>query len=100
MVAASRYSSSKSRCSTIISSLWTGLNPSIRALHMFTSAGMTTSVPYVKENGVSPVDLWGVVRYAHKTLGSSSAQLPLALSNLLFNPLRIVLLTALAYPLL
>ena len=84
----------------LISSFWTGLNPPILALHMFTSAGMTASAPYVKENGVSPVDLWGVVRYAHKTLGSSLAQLLLALSNLLFNPFRIALLTASACPLL
>ena len=88
------------RCSIIISSFWTGLNPSIRALHTFTSTGMTASAPYVRENGVSLVDLRGVVRYAHKTLGSFSAQLPLAPSNLLFNPFRIALLTALACPLL
>ena len=100
MTAASRYSSSKSRCSIIISSFWTGLNPSIRALHTFTSTGMTASAPYVRENGVSLVDLRGVVRYAHKTLGSFSAQLPLAPSNVLFNPFRIALLTALACPLL
>ena len=100
MVAASRYSSSESRCSTIISSLWTGLNPSIHALHMFTLAGRTASAPYVRENGVSPMDLRGVIRYAHKTLGSSLAQLPLTPSNLLFNPLRIALLAASACPLL
>ena len=40
---------------------------------MFTSAGITASAPYVKENEVSPVDLRGVVRYVHKTLGNSSA---------------------------
>ena len=73
MTATSRYSSSKSRRSTIISSFWPGLNPSIRVLHMFTSDGITASASYVRENVVSLVDLRGVVRYAHKTLGSSSA---------------------------
>ena len=100
MTTASQYSSSKSRCSTIISSFWTGLNPSICALHTFTSAGMTASTPYVGENGVFLVDLRGVVQYAHKTLGNSSTQLPLAPSNLLFNPFKIALLTASAYQLL
>ena len=55
---------------------------------------MTASAPYVRENGVSPVDLLGVVQYAHKTLGSSSAHLPLVLSNLFFNPFTIALLVA------
>ena len=100
MTTSSRYSFSKSRCSTIISSFWTGLNPLIRVLHTFTSASMMAYAPYVKENGVSLVDLRGVVRYAHKTLGNSSAQLPLAPSNLLFNLFKIALLTASAYPLL
>ena len=100
MIATSRYSFSKSKHSTIISSFWTRLNPSTCVLHMFTSAGITASTPYVRENGVSLVDLRGVVRYAHKTLGSSLAQLPLALSSLLFNPFNIVLLMVSAYPLL
>ena len=99
MIAASRYSSSKSKRSTIISSFWTGSNPSTRALHRFTMTGITASALYVRENGVSPMDLWGVIQYAHKTLGSSLAQLPLAPSNLLFNPFKIVLLMASACPL-
>ena len=73
MTADSWYSSSKSKRSTIISSFWMGSNPSIRVLHMFTSASITASAPYVRENRVSPVDLRDVVRYAHKTLGNSSA---------------------------
>ena len=100
MVAVSRYSSSRSKCSTIIPSFRMGLNPSTRALHRFTSADITTSAPYVKENGVSPVDLLGVVRYAHNTLGNSSAHLPFASPNLFFNPFTIVLLMASACPLL
>ena len=53
---------------------------------------MTTSVMYVRENGVSLVDLLGVIQYAHKTLDSSSAHLPLIPSNLFFNPFTIALL--------
>ena len=40
---------------------------------MFASVGMTASALYVRENGVSPVDLPDVVWYAHKTLDSFSA---------------------------
>ena len=100
MVAASRYSFSRSKRSTIIPSFRAGLNPSTRALHRFTLASIMASAPYVKENGVSPIDLLGVVQYAHKTLGSSSAHLPFASSNLFFNPFTIVLLMASACPLL
>ena len=56
---------------------------------------MTAFVPYVRENGVSPVDLLGVVWYAHRILGNSSARLPLVPSNLLFNSFTITLLVAL-----
>lgn len=34
------------------------------------------------------MDLLGVVWYAHKTLGNSSAYLPLLPSNLFFNPVH------------
>ena len=44
-------------------------NSATHALHNFISAGMMASAPYVRENGVSPIDLLGVVQYAHKTLG-------------------------------
>ena len=71
-----------------------------RALHKLTLAGVTAFAPYVKENGVSFMDLRGVVRYAHKTLGSSSAQLPFAPSSLLFRPFTSTLFTASAWPLL
>ena len=43
-----------------------------------TSAGMTASLPYASQNGVSPISLLAVVWYAHKTLGSSSGQMPFA----------------------
>lgn len=56
---------------------------------------MTASAPYVRENGVSPMDLLGVVRYAHKMLGSSLAHLPLVPSNIFFNLIMIALLVAL-----
>ena len=39
---------------------------------------MTASLPYASQNGVSPVGLLAVVWYAHKTLGSSSGQMPFA----------------------
>jgi len=61
---------------------------------------MVASAPYVKENGVLPVDLLGVVRYAHKMFGSSSAYLPFVPSNLFFNPFTITLLVASAWLLL
>ena len=72
------------------------MNLETRALHKFTSAGMTASAPYVKENGVSSMDLLEVVRYTHRTLGNSFAHLPLAPSNLLFNLFTMALLVALA----
>jgi len=61
---------------------------------------MTASTLYVRENRVSPVDLFLVVWYAHRTLGNSFAHLPLAPSNLLFNPFTMALLVALAWSLL
>ena len=100
MVAISRYSSSKSKRFTINPSFWAGANSETRALHRFISTGMAIFAPYVRENEVSPVDLLGVVRYTHKTLGSSSAHLPFALSSIFFNPFTIALLVALAWPLL
>ena len=92
----SQYSSNKSSCFTMISSFSVRVNPETQALHKFTSASMTTSIPYVRENGFSPVNLLGVVWHAHKMLGNSSAQLPLVPSNLFFNPFTIALLVDLA----
>ena len=100
MVTASRCSSNKFKRSVINPSFRAGVNSSTQALHRFTSAGIIASAPYVKENGVSPVDILGVVRYAHRTLGSSSAHLPFASSSLFFNPFTIALLVASACPLL
>ena len=77
-----------------------GLNPKTQALHKFTSAGMTASTPYVRENGVSPTDLLKVVQYAQRTLGNSSAYPPLAPSNLFFSPFIMALLVSSAWPLL
>ena len=73
----SLHSSNRSSNFTINSLFLVGINPKTRALHKFTLASMTTSTSYVRENGVSPLDLLGVVRYAQKTLDSSSAHLPL-----------------------
>ena len=46
-----------------------------------TSAGITASLPYASQNGVSPVGVLAVVQYAHKMLGSSSGQIPFAPSS-------------------
>ena len=100
MVANSQHSSNWSRCFTINSPFSAGINPTIRAIHKFTLAGMTASTPYIRENWFSPVDLLGVVQYAHKTLGSSSTHQPLAPFNLFFNPPTIALLVASAWLLL
>jgi len=100
MVAASQCSSNKFKRSAINPSFWAGVNSSTPALHRFTSAGITASAPYVKENGVPPVDLLGVIRCAHKMLGSSFAHLPFAPSSLFFNSFTIALLVASACPLL
>ena len=70
------------------------MNLATWALHKFTSADMTASASYVRENGVSLMDLLGFIQYAHKTLGSSLAHLSLAPSNLFFNLPTIALLVA------
>jgi len=49
---------------------------------------MTAFEPYIIENGVSLVDLLGVVWYIHNTCGNSSTHLPLVSSNLFFIPLN------------
>ena len=100
IVANSRCSSNKSSCFNINSEFLVGLNLTTQELHRFISAGITASAPYVREKGVSLVDLLGVVRYAHRTLGNSSAHLPLEPFNLFFNPFTIALLVASAWPLL
>ena len=97
IIADSRRSSSMSNYFIINSEFLTGLNPETWALHKFTSTSITTSAPYVRENRVSPVDLLGVVQYAHRTLGNSSIHPPLAPSNLLFNLFTIALLMASAW---
>ena len=94
------HSSNRSSYFTINSPFLVGTNPVTQAPHWFNSAYMTTSTPYVRENRVSPVELLGVVQYAHETLGSSSAHLPLMPANLFFNPFTIALLVASTWPLL
>ena len=46
-----------------------------------TFAGITASLSYASRNGVSPVDVLAVFRYAHKTLGNSSGHMPFAPSS-------------------
>ena len=45
------------------------------------SAGITTSLPYASQNGVSPVGVLAVVLYAYRMLSSSSGQIPFAPSS-------------------
>ena len=42
-----------------------------------TSAGMTASLPYASQNGVSPVGVLAAVLYAYKMLGNSFGHIPL-----------------------
>ena len=100
MVADSRRSSNRFNCFSVNFEFLVRLNPETRVLHKFTSAIMTASTPYVRKNEVSPVDLLEVIRYAYRTLGNFSAYLPLAPSNLLFNPFTMALLVASAWLLL
>ena len=44
-----------------------------------TSAGMIMSLLYASRNSISLVGVLAVVRYAHRTLGSSFGQIPFAL---------------------
>jgi len=60
--------------------------------------GNMASVPYVRLNGVSPVEVCGVHLYAHKIFGSFSAHNLFALPNLLFSCPRINLFAAYACP--
>ena len=94
IVTDSQNSSSMFNYFIINSEFSIGLNPETRALHKFTFTNMTTSAPYVRENKVSPIDLLAIVRYAHRTLGNSSIDPPLAPFNLLFNLFTMALLVA------
>ena len=42
---------------------------------------MTASAPYASPNGVSPIGVLVVVRYAHRTFGNSLGQIPFAPSS-------------------
>ena len=93
-------SSNKFNYFSINSEFLARVNLETRALHKFIFAGTTDSAPYFIENGVSLVVLFGIVRYAHRTLGNSSAHLLLAPSNLFFNSFTMALLVASAWSLL
>ena len=75
-------------------------NSSVLIVGNLASSGITASEPHVIEKWVSPIDFLDVVRYDHRTWGSSSTHFPLALSNLFFSPPIITLLVASACPLL
>ncbi|KAM2866170.1 hypothetical protein COP2_022253 [Malus domestica] len=55
--------------------------------------------PYAMENGVSPVTHLLVVRYAHRTSGSSSSHLPFLYERVFLRQLMMVLLDTSACPL-
>ena len=65
---------------------------------MLISAGMTSSAPKARENGVAPVEFFEVVLYDHKTPGSSSTHLPFAFSSRFLSVLTMVLLVDYACP--
>ena len=99
-IATSPHSSAKSRlremsCSLLLPRNWSDLN-----VGKPISVGITASDPYVIENGVSLVDLLGVVRYVYKTWGNSSTHLPLASSSLFLKLSTITLFVTSAWPLL
>uniref|UniRef100_A0A2N9HIY7 Uncharacterized protein n=1 Tax=Fagus sylvatica TaxID=28930 RepID=A0A2N9HIY7_FAGSY len=81
-----------------VCSLFSGSNSSECKVGRPISSGITASTPYVRENGVSPVEFRGVVLNVHSTLGSSSTHRPLAFSSIFLIPLRIVLLRDFACP--
>lgn len=71
---------------------------SILMVSNLTSIGIIALVPNVKLNGVSWVNVQGLVWYAHNTLGSSSIHLPLDTSNFIMSPCRIILLVTSTLP--
>ena len=74
-----RWSCSSLSSSRYLTTLW---------LAICTSTGMTASLPKASLKGVSPVGVLTVVRYAHRTPGSSSNRTPFAPSSrvlMIFN---------------
>jgi len=63
-----------------------------------TSTDRIASEPYVSMNGNSFAAVFLVIQREHKTLGSSSAHLPLASSSFFCKPCKITLLVASACP--
>lgn len=92
--ARSRHSSSKSISKASIMSLW----PVSKALDWRVgkpiSKGIIASLPKHSANGVSLVDLLGVVRWAYSIVSSSLTHLPLAFSKCFLIPSMITLLEA------
>ena len=69
-----------------------------RAVGALVLTGMTTSDLYANDSGVAPVEVHAVVLYEHKTLGSSSAHLPLYFSSRFLSIFTIILFVDLAWP--
>nr|GEX66818.1 hypothetical protein [Tanacetum cinerariifolium] len=85
-VALSRFSSSMSRFSSKASSfrIWSTFVHLREGIHIL--IGIMDSLPYVRENGVSPLLALIMVRCAHSTCDTSSIQFLLPSSNLALIP--------------
>ncbi|GJX34233.1 hypothetical protein Tco_0245790 [Tanacetum coccineum] len=81
IAACSLFSSLRSKFISKDSSFFIKSTSAVRSVGMPISAGMTASVPYVSENGVSPLLDLIMVRCAHRTCESSPIQSLLLSSN-------------------
>lgn len=97
----SHCSSRRSRLSIKSWELVSSLVWIVLKVPIVSSIGSITSTLYVKMNGVSCVPILGVVPYDHNTVGSSSAQLPLAFPSHFLIPFGVSLcmtITSLVVP--
>ena len=88
----SRYSSTRSKFVAISFSLCSKFGSIVLMLGTMTLGEMIASEPYARENEVSPIARLLVVRYAHRTPGSSSGQLPFLSEKDFLRQSRMVLL--------
>ncbi|CAA0829327.1 early nodulin-like protein 6, partial [Striga hermonthica] len=97
--ASSRPSSIRSRASLAISSFFSCSKHADLCELSAISTGRRASIPYTIMNDDWPVELLGVVRYAHRTVVSSSIQAPDAFSSRFFSPCKMVLFVTSTCPL-
>lgn len=88
MAASSRFSSNRSKFVWKLDVFSCSFGLIVRVVWIVTLIGMTTSIPYTRQKGVSLVGVCTVVWYVHKTCYSSSTQFPLV-----FPSLFLILLT-------